>query len=347
MGLFMSASSRLTEKWINRGLWVISFVFAGFLIGLGSLVVADLPRVQDAPKMEDFVDHAQYDGLKVTIEQKEKVVANARKELNSEYEKLGVLQNNYYKSKENFNNWLSTRQTTQDNTQNNEVLTRTKELEKQQDGISKFEEKLREKESEIQKLEGDTAEFRNKLSDLESEAYKKVDEVYRWNQVKVFGLRLALTLPLLLIAAWLFAKKRKTKNWPFVWGFVFFALFAFFVELVPYLPSYGGYIRYVVGIVGTFFIGQYSIKALQNYLEKQKQAEAMPSNQIKEKLNYELAHQRLSRSICPGCERPIDLKDTTRNYCMHCGTCVYNNCTQCNTRKNAFAKFCHSCGAAG
>jgi hypothetical protein len=38
-------SSRLTEKWINRGLWLISLVFASFLIGLGGLVVEDLPKV--------------------------------------------------------------------------------------------------------------------------------------------------------------------------------------------------------------------------------------------------------------------------------------------------------------
>lgn len=343
----MSTSSRLTEKWINRGLWVISFVFAGFLIGLGSLVVGDLPQVQSVPYMMDFVDHAKYDGLKATIEQKEKFNAEERKKLAPEYDKLSVLQNNYYKAKENYNNWLSTRQTTQDNNQNDEVLTRTRNLEKQQDGITKFEESLRNKEAEVQKLESDVQPIRAQLSELESEANKKVFEVDRLNQMKVFGYRLALTLPLLLIGAWLFAKKRKSKNWPFIWGFIFFALFAFFVELVPYLPSYGGYIRYIVGIVGTFFIGQYSIKALQNYLEKQRQAEAMPSSQVKESVNYELAHQRLSRSICPGCERPIDLKDAARNFCMHCGTCVFNNCVSCNTRKNAFAKFCHSCGTVG
>jgi len=343
----MSTSSRLTEKWINRGLWVISFVFAGFLIGLGSLVVEDLPQVQSVPRMMDFVDHAKYDGIKASIDQKEKLVAAERKKLAPEYKKLNVLQDNYDKAKENYNNWLSTRQTTQDNNQNGEVLTRTRDLEKLQEGITKFEESLRAKESEIQKLESDIDPLRTQLSDLESQANQKVYEVDRVNQMKVFGYRLALTLPLLLIAAWLFAKKRKTKHWPFIWGFIFFALFAFFVELVPYLPSYGGYIRYIVGIVGTFFIGQYSIKALQNYLEKQKQAEAMPSSQVKESVNYELAHQRLSRAICPGCERPIDLKDTARNFCMHCGTCVFNNCVSCNTRKNAFAKFCHSCGTVG
>ncbi len=35
---------RLSEKWFQRGLWVIAVLFASFLIGLGALVVGDLPR---------------------------------------------------------------------------------------------------------------------------------------------------------------------------------------------------------------------------------------------------------------------------------------------------------------
>lgn len=343
----MSASSRLTEKWINRGLWLISFIFAGFLIGLGSLVVEDLPRVEKTPKMEDYVDQVKHTEIKNSILQKEKIIATARREQEKEYAKVEVLNRDYRKSKENFNNWIATRQTTQDAGQNNEVSSRTKELENQQDLIKKQEQVIQAKAEEIRKLDEDLQQTQTELSEVEKGAYEQVDKAMRWNQMKIFIYRLGLTLPLLLIAGWLFIKKRKTQHWPFIWGFVYFALFAFFVELVPYLPSYGGYIRYVVGIILTFFIGQYSIKALQVYLEKQKKAESMPNTELKEKLSYDLALQRLSRSICPGCERPIDLKDLSRNFCMHCGTCVFNNCTKCNTRKNSFAKYYHSCSEVG
>ena len=85
--------------------------------------------------------------------------------------------------------------------------------------------------------------------------------------------RLALTLPLLVVAGWLFVKKRKSTHWPFVWGFILFTLFAFFGELVPYLHSYGGYERYIVGMLTTVLIGRQAIVSLKRFLEKQRLAE--------------------------------------------------------------------------
>ncbi len=340
------SATRLTEKWINRGLWLIAFIFASFLVGLGSLIVQDLPKVQTAPTINEFVDKEAHAALKLRIEQKDKVILLVSGERDSENDKVTKLNSDYLKSKEVFNNWIASRSSTQDNDQNSEVLRRTKELEIQQSEIKLQEEKVLKKNQEIESLNSDVQTDRNQLSEMEKSAYELVDKEVRKNQLKVFLYRLALTLPLLLAGLWFFIRKRKSQQWPFVWGFVFFALFSFFVELVPYLPSYGGYVRYIVGIIVTYFIGRYSIKALQNYLENQRKAEAMPKTEIKENLNYDLVQQRLSKCICPGCERPIDTQDPTKNFCVHCGTCLFNTCNACQARKNAFAKFCHSCGAA-
>ena len=187
---------------------------------------------------------------------------------------------------------------------------------------------------------------RERLSVLTREAGKKLDEEARRVELRVFAYRLALTLPLLVIAGWLFAKHRKSTYWPFVWGFIFFALFAFFVELVPYLPSYGGYVRYAVGIVLTVLVGRYAILALNRYLARQKLAEAQPDQVRREELSYDTALARLAKSVCPGCERPVDLKNTEIDFCPHCGIGLFDHCGNCNARKSAFSKFCHACGTA-
>ena len=160
----------------------------------------------------------------------------------------------------------------------------------------------------------------------------------------MFLYRLALTLPLLVAAGWLFARKRQSTWWPFVWGFIFFALFAFFVELVPYLPSYGGYVRYIVGIVITALVGRYAILALNRYLERQKAAEALPDAQRREELSYDVALARLAKGVCPGCERAVDLKDVKNDFCPHCGIGLHDHCGHCQARKSAFSRFCHACG---
>jgi len=54
----MSKALRLSEKWFQRGLWLVALVFASFLIGLGSTVVGDLPRVEHRLALDDFMDRA-------------------------------------------------------------------------------------------------------------------------------------------------------------------------------------------------------------------------------------------------------------------------------------------------
>lgn len=119
-----------------------------------------------------------------------------------------------------------------------------------------------------------------------------------------------------------------------------------FVELAPYLPSYGGYVRYVVGIVLTMVGGRYAIQALQRYLERQQQVEALPDSQRRSDLDYDLALKRLSKGVCPGYKRTVNLKDPKNDFCPHCGMGLHNRCGTCHSRKNAFARYCHGCGAA-
>lgn len=342
----MSKALRLSEKWFRFGLWIVAFVFASFLIGLGGTIVENLPKVEHHYTLEDFIDQPQAEQARGAIKQTQKTRQEAQDKL--EQARLGhnAARANSASARDTFNNWLATRHVTQRAEQDPELIARTQQL----DALKAAERKaLSEVEAQQQiLLDAQQAEARaqRQLHELEQAAAEQLATGQRSQELRVFLYRLTLTLPLLGIAGWLFAKKRKSTYWPFVWGFIYFALFAFFVELVPYLPSYGGYVRYVVGIVITVLVGRQAIVSLNRYLEKQKQAESLPDVERRKELSYDTALARLAKKVCPGCERPVDLANTAIDYCPHCGICLFDHCGQCNERKSAFARFCHACGAA-
>lgn len=340
----MSNALRLSEKWFRRGLWLVAFLFAWFLIGLGSTIVGDLPQVEQHRSIEDFMDPQRTPVLKQSIKDAGRAADEAQAALEQAQLRHQTAQANNRAARETFNNWLATRQVTQKPEQDSELIARTQALDllrqAERDALAAVE------TQQQAALDARQAQDRaqDELRQLEDAARDGYQAALRAQELRVFGYRLALTLPLLVAAGWLFKKHRKGSSWPFVWGFIFFALFAFFVELVPYLPSYGGYVRYVVGIVLTVVGGRYAIAALQRYLERQKQAEAQPDTLRRKELDYDLAQARLAKNVCPGCERAVDLKDGKTDFCPHCGLCLFDHCGHCKTRKSAFARYCFSCG---
>jgi predicted RNA-binding Zn-ribbon protein involved in translation (DUF1610 family) len=341
----MSKSLRLSEKWFQRGLWLVAFVFAGFLIGLGGTVVGDLPKVEEQLQLDDFLDRPQAERLRVGIAAAARIERSSNETLEQAQLKLNTARADANTARESFDAWIATRSATQRGEQDPQVLERTRELDRLKAAERQAQAALEAQDKIALDARQLASREREQLQVMESDGQQKMNAEQRKVELRVFLYRLLLTLPLLAIAAWLFVKKRKGTYWPFVWGFIIFAAFAFFVELVPYLPSYGGYVRYIVGIILTAVIGRYAILALNRYLEKQKAAELLPDAQRREELSYDTALARLAKNVCPGCERPVDLRNTALDFCPHCGIGLHDHCHACKTRKSAFSKFCHACGA--
>ncbi|VVE47960.1 serine endopeptidase [Pandoraea cepalis] len=341
----MAGSRRLPETWFRRGLWLIAVLFAAFLIGLGGLVVDKLPGVAPAPTLDSFVDRGQAASADAAIKQAQTQLEDVESRLETARLQLKARSTAYRSARESFNDWVATRTATAQASQDTELVARTQAL----DALKAAQ---RDVQTQVDALEAKQLDAQRAVQSARTARYalntaagEKLAAIQRAQDLKVFGIRLALTLPLLVVAGWLFVRQRKSTWWPFVWGFIFFALFAFFVELVPYLPDYGGYVRYLVGIVLTVMIGRYAIVSLQRYLARQRAEEQLPDEERRKTLSYDLAQARLAKSVCPGCERPVKLDDPNRDYCVHCGICLFDHCGVCDARKNAFAHFCHHCGA--
>jgi hypothetical protein len=337
---------RVPERLFAIVMFLVSIAFASFLIGLGGKVVADLPKVEDTISVDDFVQPPRaLVPLRAELESREK----EQRELSARQEQarlaLNGAANAYQSARATYQNWLATRNVTTDPAQDPEVLRRTREL----DTLEAARRQAQVTLEANQRATLDSTQRVQALRQREGELLREAEPAWRralfWQEMRVFGARLALTLPLLLVAGWLWARKRGSDYWPLYRGFVLFALFAFFVELVPYLPSYGGYVRYAVGVVGTAIAGHFVIKAMRRYLARRQAVAAQTELQRREALDPDAALKKLAAKVCPGCERAIPGAEPG-NFCVHCGLKLFDDCRTCTTHKNAFFHYCPSCGSA-
>ena len=341
----MNKSLRRSERLYNLGLWLVALVFAGCLIGLGGLVVDDLPQVEHRAGRDDFLDQSAARPLQATIKDARTAEEAASGALDQANLKLQAAQQAYASAKDGFGNWLETRKATELPDQDADLVARTRALDALKDAQTRAQREVDAQNGAALDAQQAQVAAQGRLDALERDADARLEAEQNRAELRVFLYRLAVTLPLLAVAVWLFARKRRSPWWPFVWGFILFGLYAFCVELVPYLPSYGGYVYYGVGLVVTVLVGRSTITALNRYLARQRAAEQQPDTVRRQELAYDTALARLAKSTCPGCERPVDLKDAANDFCPHCGIGLFARCDRCEARKSTFSPFCHACGA--
>lgn len=345
----MFKSLRVPERMYQIAMWTISIVFASFLGGLGAQIISELPGVDTAISIDQFVDRGRLTAIQSTRERLETAQATLGPQRDSAQLALTSAANAWSNAKSSFDAWIATRTATTDAAQDPEVLQRTREVEAlkgteriAQASVERLDAELLRVQQQIDAGQREEAEMR--------EAAQPAYRTAQFNlELRVFLIRLALTLPLLLVSWWLVRRKRGSQYWPLLRGFVLFSLLAFFVELVPYLPSYGGYVRSVVGVIACIAIGHYAIKWMQGYIARRAAAEKESEVTRRQALRTDDALKRMAINVCPGCERPIAGGNSAgspapANFCVHCGMKLFDNCGTCSTRKNAFFSYCPSCG---
>ena len=121
----MSKSLRLPEKWFRRGLWLVAVVFASFLIGLGGLVVGNLPQAERVQEVEDFIPAADAERVRAALRQAQAVERQADKARDTARLKYDAEKARYQSARESFDNWVATRRATERPEQDSELIART------------------------------------------------------------------------------------------------------------------------------------------------------------------------------------------------------------------------------
>jgi predicted RNA-binding Zn-ribbon protein involved in translation (DUF1610 family) len=341
----MSKTENTPETVYRIVMWVISTAFAFFLIGLGGKIIRDLPIVERPLVLKDFDASRQIEPMDRQSEELRTALYQLRQQraqaqLASDHARAA-----YASEHQDFRNWLATRGITEDDTQNPEVIGRTHKLE----GLGRAQrvadlegERL---DGEILKDQQDLDSTAERVSALRAQAQAPLEHARRTQELEVFGVRLAFTLPMLIAGVMAFRRKRTSRYWPLWRGFIGFALYCFFIELVPYLPSYGGYVRYSVGIILTLVAGHYAIRGMQAYLERRRETQKQEEAARREAMDKDSALRRIAANVCPSCEWKIEtVNGLPSAFCVHCGLNLFSECGHCHTRMNSFFSHCGNCG---
>ena len=239
---------RVPERLYKGVLWLVSIVFAAFLVGFGNLIIGDLPQVETRVERSDFVETPEV----IQLRSEMRGINDDRATVSDRLDLLRIQQrqaeSETASAKQTFEAWIQTRRATTDPAQDPEVIRRTRELEQLQQNERSVGNSVSALKTELTELDQRSNAVFDRLSTAELSGIPAYERAQFWQELRIFALRLLITLPMLAFAAWLVAKRRKGEYWPISRGFVLASIFVFFVELVPYLPSYGGYVRYGVSI---------------------------------------------------------------------------------------------------
>ena len=201
-------------------LWIVSLVFAGFIIGLGNLVIGDLPVVesrvsQTAPSEPPAATRIRHEI--VAIEQQkgaiEDKLAIARLQLTQ-------AQRASKSANDTFETWIAARTATTNPQQDPEVIARTRSLEQLKGVERAIQQSIDALEEQQLPLGQRQTALQAQQAQVIADAAPAAERARFIGELRVFALRLAITLPMLLVAVWLVAKRRKTDIWPLARGFV-------------------------------------------------------------------------------------------------------------------------------
>ncbi len=335
------------ETLFTLGKWAVSLALAFFLTSLGSLVIADLPQVERPPQVEAFVDEAASNRLEDELTGLRREIQELSTAAETGALSLQAAEADSAAERETFGAWIEARRATGDGVPEEDVVVRTRRLEEVRRTERQIRADLEAVRASLEAAETRLEAVTEERAALLVAAQAPYERALFVRQARVFGLRLALTLPLLVVALWAIAKRRNSPRWPLWRGFVLFAAFAFFVELVPYLPSYGGYIHYGVGVVMTLILGVWLVRAARRHRERRAEIVERSEAERRHAIQYDEAVVKAEKGTCPSCDNTLRTVDGAPvNFCIHCGLKLYEPCAHCGTRRLVFFPFCMSCGTA-
>ena len=355
----MTENKKLKGPWIQRlGIIFLSLILAvllfwllGFLIkDIGSLRGPDFSKVQ-----ADYVDAELVRKQKSLKESLDVIKNNTR----NKREQQGILKDSTNNLQNTINQLLSIQK--QNIERNLDLSTRQQQtlaesqtlfLENQKQYLA-LNTEIAEQTSQQHRLEKELASVSGQINKQRTSARNEYDKIMSKHRLKVAALKLAVIVPIFLVSAWFFIKKRSGIFGPIIYAMFIAAFIRISLVVYEYFPRrYFKYIALLVIIAVVLRLLLYLLKRI-----------AAP------KKDWILKHHQeaYDKGICPICGKPIRVGPLRYAIghkrralvlagqggqackqelytCPSCGTELYEKCDKCGDIRHSLLPFCEHCG---
>ncbi len=356
---FFKGSLKRLEIVSKLSLVIISITLSVFLILLSENFMADISGWFKEPVKKEFQDKIKLDKVNEEMIAINEKLKKANEKVSNLSSSLKDANRKYNSEKKSFDTWIKARSTIGSPSEDSAVRNRGKRLDKLRAIEDAWQTKIEAAKKARKDLGTHQQTIISKRSMIKEEGNVKYRAAFKTFTIKIFFVRLAIILPIMILAFILLVKFKTSKFKSLIWGYTIYAVYAFFFGLVPYLPSFGGYIRYAIGAVLTLSIGYYVIKRLTVFTARKK-AELEESREGRlNKIKHGTAIKAYKSHSCPSCERDfllnkwrpkskklqtVVLEDEAPSFCHHCGLKIFDKCPKCNHRNFIHFPYCSNCG---
>lgn len=207
--------------------------------------------------------------------------------------------------------------------------------------------------SELRNVEKLLASVSREIGSQQNLARREYNGLMAKHRWKVAALKLAVMVPIFLIAAWFFIKKRSGIYWPIVYA----AFIAVFIRISLVVHEYfpRKYFKYIALLVIIGIVLKLLVYLIKRIISPQKD------------LLVKQYQEAYDKGLCPICGKPIRIgplryavgprrrglvlagqgAETLKQQvytCPSCGSQLYEKCDKCSDIRHSLLPFCEHCG---
>lgn len=356
----MSENKKFKGPWIQRAFIIfLSLVLAVLLYWLLGFITRDIGSLRGPDFSEVRAKYVDAQLVKKQEDLKESL-DGIRENIRNKQEQQSILKDSTDSLQNTINQLLSIqKQSIERNldfsAENQQTLTENQTFflqnQRQYQALNKEIAELTRQQRRVEKELVSASKQVRTQHDLARTEYSRLMTKHRW---KVAALKLAVMIPIFLIAAWFFTKKRTGTYWPIVYA-TFIAVFVRISLVVhEYFPrKYFKYIALSVIITIVLRLLVYLIKRIvspkKDWILKQYQ-EAYDKNVCPicgkpariGPLRYAVGGKRRGLVLLAG--QGAEAAKQQLYTCPSCGTQLYEKCDKCSDIRHSLLPFCEHCG---